>query len=70
MNSDIDCVAVDDIDCLDALAQIGLFNLYNQLRDESQAFLLVSGSAAPAYLNMRQDLVTRLGWGWYIRCMN
>lgn len=63
VDSDIDCVAVDDIDCLDASAQIGLFNLYNQLRDESQAFLLVSGSAAPAYLNMRQDLVTRLGWG-------
>lgn len=63
VDSDIDCVAVDDIDCLDAAAQIGLFNLYNRLRDESQAFLLVSGAVAPAYLNMRQDLVTRLGWG-------
>jgi DnaA family protein len=59
----IDCVAVDDIDCLDTSAQAGLFNLYNQLRDEGDAFLLVSGPAAPAHLDMRQDLVTRLGWG-------
>lgn len=63
VDSDIDCVAVDDIDCLDTSAQAGLFNIYNQLRDESDAFLLVSGPAAPAHLNMRQDLVTRLGWG-------
>jgi len=63
VDSDIDCVAVDDIDYLDTSAQAGLFNIYNQLRDESNAFLLVSGPAAPAYLNMRQDLVTRLGWG-------
>lgn len=63
VDSDIDCVAVDDIDYLDTSAQAGLFNIYNQLRDESNAFLLVSGPAAPAHLNMRQDLVTRLGWG-------
>ncbi len=63
MHHEIDCVAVDDIDCLDASAQAGLFKLYNHLRDESHAFLLVSGPAAPAHLDMRQDLVTRLGWG-------
>jgi DnaA family protein len=63
MDQDIDCVAVDDIHCLTESAQSELFNLYNQLRDETQAFLLVSGPAAPAYLDMRQDLVTRLGWG-------
>ena len=60
---DMDCVAIDDIDCLDASAQIELFNLYNQLRDENHAFLLVSGAVAPMRLDMRQDLVTRLGWG-------
>ena len=63
VDQDIDCVAVDDIHCLTESAQSELFNLYNQLRDETQAFLLVSGPAAPAYLDMRQDLVTRLGWG-------
>ena len=63
IDSEIDCVAVDDVDRLDASAQIRLFNLYNKIRDEGVALLLVSGHAAPAYLALRQDLVTRLGWG-------
>ena len=63
IDADTDCVAIDDVDCLDAEAQIRLFNLYNQLREDGHAFLLVSGPAAPAHLDMRQDLVTRLGWG-------
>jgi DnaA family protein len=56
---------VDDVDRLNANAQIGLFNLYNRICDESRAFLLVSGPAAPAQLKLkvREDLVTRLGWG-------
>jgi DnaA family protein len=57
------CVVVDNVNQLDACAQIKLFNLYNQIRDEGDAFLLVSGSAPPAQLTLRQDLVTRLGWG-------
>jgi DnaA-homolog protein len=63
LDNDIDCVAIDDVSHLDASAQIRLFNLYNQLRDEGHAFFLVSGPAASAQLSMRQDLVTRLGWG-------
>ena len=58
-----DCVAVDDVDRLNPSAQIGLFNLYNRMRDEGHALLLVSGSIAPAQLKLREDLVTRLGWG-------
>ena len=61
--SEADCVMVDDVDCLNAKAQIGLFNLYNRIREEGDALLLVSGSAAPAQLTLREDLVTRLGWG-------
>lgn len=61
--SEADCVIVDDVDRLDAEAQIGMFNLYNHIRDEGRAFLLVSGPAAPAQLKLREDLVTRLGWG-------
>jgi len=63
IDSETDCIAVDDVDRLDASAQIKLFNLYNQIRDEGVTLLLVSGQAAPAYLALRQDLVTRLGWG-------
>jgi len=62
-NDTLRCVAVDDVERLDADAQIKLFNIYNELRDHGRALLLVSGSSAPAQLDLRQDLVTRLGWG-------
>jgi DnaA family protein len=58
----VQVVAVDDVESLDAAAQIELFALYNQLR-ESGGMLLVSGNVAPAYLQLRDDLRTRLGWG-------
>ncbi|TSA53015.1 MAG: DnaA regulatory inactivator Hda [Nitrosomonadaceae bacterium] len=61
--STADCVAVDDVERLSASTQIGLFNLYNRMRDEDHARLLVSGPVAPAQLKLREDLVTRLGWG-------
>jgi len=54
--------AVDDVGLLGDAAQIALFTLYNRQR-ESGGMLLVSGSAAPAHLNLRDDLRTRLGWG-------
>jgi len=55
-------VAVDDVEQLDETAQIALFELYNRQR-ESGGMLLVSGLSAPAHLNVRDDLRTRLGWG-------
>jgi len=55
-------VAADDVQSLAAEAQIGLFNLYNRIRDGSGA-LVASGDAAPAQLKLRADLVTRLGAG-------
>ena len=61
-------VAVDDVEQLVAsaqngdAAQIGLFNLYNQMRD-SGGMLLVSGKESPLHLKLRDDLRTRLGWG-------
>jgi DnaA-homolog protein len=55
-------VAVDEVEELDDAAQIALFALYNRLR-ESGGLLLVSGTQAPAFLALRDDLRTRLGWG-------
>ena len=57
-----DVVALDDVQYLEDAAQVALFNLYNQVR-EGSGVLLVSGDRAPAQLDLRQDLVTRLGWG-------
>ena len=55
-------VAVDDVEGLDDAAQVALFALYNRLR-ENGGTLLVSGTQAPAFLQLRDDLRTRLGWG-------
>lgn len=55
-------VAVDDVESLDNAGQVALFELYNAQR-ESGGLLLVSGTAAPAHLSVRDDLRTRLGWG-------
>lgn len=55
-------VAVDDVGQLDDAAQIGLFDLYNRMRD-SGAMLLASGNESPLHLKLRDDLRTRLGWG-------
>lgn len=55
-------VAVDDVERLGEAAQIELFALFNRMR-ENGAMLLVSGTQAPAFLDLRDDLRTRLGWG-------
>ena len=63
LTDDFGCMAIDDVERLDCDAQIRLFNIYNQFRNDGNAYLLVSGSVAPSQLKLRQDLVTRLGWG-------
>lgn len=64
LNDDLpDCIIVDDVDQLGAEAQIKLFNLYNQARDDCLALFLVSGKTVPAQLQLRQDVITRLSWG-------
>lgn len=55
-------IAVDDVDRADPSAQARLFTLYNRLH-ELGGQLLVSASAPPARLALRDDLRSRLGWG-------
>lgn len=54
--------AVDDVERLDPADQVRLFSLINQAR-EGAGRVLAAGAAAPAQLDLRADLVTRLGWG-------
>ncbi len=54
---------VDDVDRLDAAAQIALFNRLNAVRAHADAACVVAGSQPPAQLALREDLRTRLGWG-------
>jgi len=57
-----DVLGVDDVDRLDAPAQVKLFNIYNGLKDGS-GVLLATGPLPPARLALRPDLLTRLAWG-------
>lgn len=53
---------VDDVELLNADAQIALFHRFNALR-ESGGSLIASGDVPPVQLKLRADLVTRLSWG-------
>ncbi len=57
-----DAVGVDDVQRLDAPAQIELFNIFNELKDGS-GVLVATGDVPPARLPLRPDLQTRLAWG-------
>lgn len=51
---------VDDVDMLDADAQIALFRIFNTARMVGLG-LLLAGQQAPAKLELREDLRTRIG---------
>ncbi|MCK0512548.1 DnaA regulatory inactivator Hda [Aromatoleum buckelii] len=53
-------LAVDDVDALDAAAQVALFNAFNRARGNGQT-LLLAGATAPLQLAVREDLRTRVG---------
>ena len=55
-------IAVDDVQQLTADAQATLFRLFQRLRDDN-ARVLAAGDAAPAGLDLRDDVRTRLGAG-------
>jgi DnaA family protein len=53
---------IDDCDHLSAASQIAAFALFNQVREQGGT-LIAAGEVAPAGLQLREDLRTRLGWG-------
>jgi DnaA family protein len=59
----IGAALVDDVDTLDADAQIALFNRLNAVRAQGDAACVIAGPLAPAQLQLREDLRTRLAWG-------
>ena len=61
-DSGVRMLAVDDVEKLDVQSQLEFFHLYNALRD-CQGAVLAAGNVAPARLQLRADLLTRLGWG-------
>lgn len=53
-------LVIDNVERLDADAQVALFRLFNSARFLGLAMLL-SGNAPPLQLNLREDLRTRIG---------
>ena len=53
---------LDDSHKLSPDAQIAAFALFNQVREQGGC-LIAAGNAAPASLEVREDLRTRFGWG-------
>ena len=58
--------AVDDVDGLDMVGQLALFDLYNRIRT-CGGVLVSAGSRPPSELPLREDLRTRLGAGIVMR---
>lgn len=58
--------AIDDVDGLDMVGQLALFDLYNRIRTGSGT-LVTAGTRPPAELPLREDLRTRLGAGVVMR---
>ncbi|HUL65602.1 MAG TPA: DnaA/Hda family protein [Burkholderiaceae bacterium] len=55
---------VDDVERCDAAAQIALFNRLNAVRADAACACVVAGAAPPSQLVLREDLRTRLAWGY------
>jgi DnaA-homolog protein len=55
-------VAIDDIERLDIVGQLAVFDLYNAMRQRNGT-LVAAGSRPPADLPLREDLRTRAGSG-------
>lgn len=62
LKPDTDMLLVDDVQRLGADGQACAFRLYNALRERGGS-LIAAGNAPPSRLSLREDLVTRLGWG-------
>ncbi|HTT12153.1 MAG TPA: DnaA/Hda family protein [Burkholderiaceae bacterium] len=55
---------VDDVERCDGAAQIALFNRLNAVRADGACACVATGSAPPSQLALREDLRTRLAWGY------
>ena len=56
-------ITVDDVDCLNERLVGALFRILNWVQTSKNIHIFMAGNAAPANLELREDLRTRLGWG-------
>lgn len=62
-NEQASVIVVDDVDRLDERLVGALFRILNTVQASKNIHIFMAGSAAPANLELREDLRTRLGWG-------
>jgi len=55
---------VDDVERNDAQGQIALFSRLNAVHSDTQCSCVIAGAVPPAQLVLREDLRTRLAWGY------
>jgi DnaA family protein len=63
---DTPLIALDDVDLLSESAQIAAFDAFNRAKTSGRLWI-AAGQNAPAGLDVREDLRTRLGWGLVYR---
>jgi DnaA family protein len=56
-------ITVDDVDRLDDRLVGALFRILNGVQASKNIHIMMAGKTAPANLELREDLRTRLGWG-------
>ena len=56
-------ITVDDVDRLDERLVGALFRILNTVQASKNIHIFMAGNAAPANLELREDLRTRIGWG-------
>ncbi len=56
-------ITVDDVDTLDDRLVGALFRILNGVQASKNIHIFMAGKTAPANLELREDLRTRLGWG-------
>lgn len=66
ISPDAPLIAIDDVESLSEPAQIDAFDAFNRAKAAGRRFV-AAGENAPAGLNLREDLRTRLGWGLVFR---
>ena len=62
-NDQASVITVDDVDRLDERLVGALFRILNTVQASKNIHIFMAGNAAPANLELREDLRTRLGWG-------
>lgn len=58
----IDCIAIGNVEFLDAASQEVLFDFFNRIRQSKHGALFITSEMPPAQLPLREDVCSRMGF--------